>query len=332
MKKTLKLLFILLLVGVMAFSLVGCGGDNNGNNNNDPVDVEDVDDNEEQDIALDSQEVLMEAAKAYFDHIAAGNNNMTNFNDIKDMLDDDPNSVLIIDIRSAEDFEEGHIPGSVHSTRGKVGEIMDRIPRNIPVIIACYTGQNAGYTTAYLRMAGFDNVTSLFYGINLGWIERGEYELEGEGMVAAADLPAVSEPRDEEEEIIWDAAKAYSNAIDEGEIGFIGVGEPQEDFYEMIQADPNSAVIYDIRRANGEEHDYDSYHIEGAVHVAWGQFGEVLENMKTTVPVAVACYSGQTSAQTLGVLRMLGYDNARSILYGVRDGWVTRSELPVVTP
>jgi rhodanese-related sulfurtransferase len=143
---------------------------------------------------LDADEVLLEAAKAYFAHVAAGNNNMTPSADVKAMLDDNPNSVFILDIRSAEDFEKGHIPGSVHSTRGKVGEIMDRIPRNKPVIVACYTGQNAGYTVAYLRMAGFENATTLFYGINLGWVERDSFALEGTGLNAAADLPAVSSP------------------------------------------------------------------------------------------------------------------------------------------
>jgi len=29
---------------------------------------------------------------------------------------------------------------------------------------------------------------------------------------------------------------------------------------------------------------------------------------------------------------MLGFDNARSLLYGIRDGWVQKNDLPVVTP
>jgi len=66
--------------------------------------------------------------------------------------------------------------------------------------------------------------------------------------------------------------------------------------------------------------------------VPFGQFGTVLDEIPTDKTVVVACYSGQTSAQTLGVLRMLGFDNARSLLYGVRDGWVERNDLPVVTP
>lgn len=280
---------------------------------------------EPEEPALDPDEVLMEAAKAYFAGVAASNN-MTDSKEVKDMLDANPNSVFILDIRSAEDFEAGHIPGSVHSTRGKVGEIMDRIPRNRPVIVACYTGQNAGYTVAYLRMAGFDNATTLFYGINLGWIEREGFDLEGTGMNAAADLPAVTSPANEKEEIIWARAKEYSQAVDAGQVGFIPLDQ-QQAFYEELQGNPNAYYVLDIRRAE----DFAAGHIEHSSHIAWGQFGTILEDLPRTVPVVIGCYSGQTSAQTLGVLRMLGFDSARSILYGVRDGWVQRNNLPVVT-
>jgi rhodanese-related sulfurtransferase len=277
------------------------------------------------DDAPKAEEVLLEAAKAYFAHVAAGNNNMTPSATVKEWLDGNPNSVFILDIRSAEDFEKGHIPGAVHSARGKVGEIMDRIPRNKPVIVACYTGQNAGYTVAYLRMAGFENVTSLFYGIKDGWVDRDKLPLEGTGLVKAADLPAVSAPANKKEEIIWARAKEYSKDIDAGKVGFIPLDQ-QQAFYEQLQSNPNAYYVLDIRSAE----DFAKGHIEHSSHIAWGQFGTILETLPTNVPVVIGCYSGQTSAQTLGVLRMLGFDSAQSILYGIRDGWVAKNNLPVV--
>ncbi|WP_028308717.1 rhodanese-like domain-containing protein [Desulfitibacter alkalitolerans] len=326
MAKRMRWIVLLLIAGMFIFSLAGCGGQQQ--TSPPPTQEQPA----PQEPALDPQEVLKQAAKDYFAHIAAGNNNITDFVKIKEMLDDNPDSALIIDIRSGEDFEKGHIPGAVHVDRGKVAEIMDRIPRNKPVFVTCYTGQNAGYTVAYLRMAGFENVTSMFYGIDLGWVERGKFTLDETGMVSAFDLPPVSSPRTPEEEIIWNRAGEYAAEIAAGQIGFIGVGDPQKAFYEELQANPMSAVVYDIRAAKGEAHDYDTYHIEHSKHVPWGQFGDVLEELPTNVPVVIGCYSGQTAAQTLGVLRMLGFDNARSILYGVRDGWVAKSELPVVKP
>lgn len=321
MKRWYLLLVALLMAGIMIFGAVGCSQDASP----DPETPGQVDE-EPTDEPLDADEVLMEAAKGFFAHVAAGNNNMTPSADVKAMLDDNPNSVFILDIRSGEDFAAGHIPGSVHSARGKVGEIMDRIPTNKPVIVACYTGQNAAYTVAYLRMAGFENATSLLYGIDLGWVGRDGLPLEGTGMNAAADLPVVSAPADEAAEIIWARAKEYSKSIDAGQVGFIPVDQHAA-FYEELQGNPNAYYVLDIRSAE----DFAAGHIEHSAHVAWGQFGNILEDLPTTVPVVVACYSGQTAAQTLGVLRMLGFDSARSILYGVRDGWVAKSNLPLVT-
>lgn len=333
--KKFYLLLLILAALLMVFSVTGCAGETIAE---DPVeapaeepDEEPAEEEAEEEEALDKDDLLMEAALAYFDHVAAGNNNMTNFNDIKEMVDDDPDSILIIDIRTAEDFEAGHIPGSVYADRGEVAGLMSRIPRDKPVFIACFTGQNAGYTTAYLRMAGFDNVTSLLFGINLGWIERGGFELEGTGMKHMDELAEVSSPRTAEEEILWARAQEYGDEIAAGQIGFIPL-DAQEELYADMQADPASVMFYDIRAATGGDHDFDKYHVEHSVNVPFGRFGSVLDEIPTDIPVVVACYSGQTSAQTLGVLRMLGFGNARSLLYGVRDGWVQRNDLPVVTP
>lgn len=288
-----------------------------------PEDPGQVDEDPEK--QLDPDEVLMEAAKDYFAHIAAGNNNITPSADVKAMLEDNPNSVFILDIRSAADFEAGHIPGAYHSALGKVGEIMDHLPRNKPVIVACYSGQTAGVTVAYLKMAGFDNVSSLLSGINLGWVGA-DFELEETGMQAAADLPAVSSPADDAEAILWERAQEYSKAIDSGQLGFI-MTDQQAAFYEEIQGNPNGFYVIDLRKAD----DFKAGHIEHSVNVPFAQFGDVLEDLPTTVPIVVACYSGQTAAQTQGVLRMLGFDSARNLHFGVRDGWVGKNDLPLVT-
>ncbi|MCW3489884.1 rhodanese-like domain-containing protein [Dethiobacter alkaliphilus] len=317
MKKTLKLLFVLLLVGVMAFGLVGCG--NEENNNNEPVDIEDNDNNLEEEIALDPQEVVLEAAKAYFPKVA-DDNNIISSEDIKEALESNPDAMFILDIRRQEDFEAGHIEGAVHSEWGNVGEIMDRLPKNRPVVVACYTGQTAGQTVALLRMAGFDNAQSMLYGMRLGW-EKEEFAMEGTGMVAAADLPAVSSSADEKEEILWEKAQAVFADIADGNRALMD----SEELQAGLEDNPNAFYVLDIRRPD----DFAEGHIEHSVHSPWSQVGEVLESLPTNRPVVVGCYSGQTAGQTVGVLRMLGLD-ARSLLFGVRDGWEEEG-LPLVT-
>lgn len=275
---------------------------------------------------VNTDDVLYNAALDYFAHIAEGNNNMITSQDLKDILEDGERDVLIIDIRSEEDFNESHIEGAVHAERGELANLMERIPRDKEVVIACYSGQNAGYTIAYLRMAGFDNVSSLLLGIDLGWVGRHNYKLEGSGPNPLSALPKVSKPLNNQEKVIWDRAKEYGKEIAEGNIGFIPLNEHIDIFIALLD-DPDSYLVLDMR----SEADYQAGSIEHSRHIEWGDFGDILDIFPTSMPVVLACYSGQTAAQTLGVLRMLGIENVYNMTFGVRDGWVSRNGLPTTT-
>lgn len=316
MKKGIKLMLTSFMVIALLFTMVGCSSEEAT-----PTPDPNESDNGNEEV-LNQEEVLMDAAKLYFAHIKAGNNNLTQPNAVKEMLDNNED-IFILDIRSAEDFEAGHIPGSYHAERGQVANHMEKIPRDKPVIVTCYSGQNAGYVVAFLRMSGFENVTSMILGINLGWTNREELPLEGEGMVALAELSNVSQPKDEKEEIIWNRAKDYGKEIAAGKIGFLS---NHQEIYEALQEDPDSYHIIDIRAKD----DYDKGHIQYSEHVAWGDMGQILDNLPSDRPVVIACYSGQTAAQTMGVLRMIGYDNAANLVSGVTNGWIGSNSLPVV--
>ncbi|MBS4021405.1 MAG: rhodanese-like domain-containing protein [Dethiobacter sp.] len=318
MKKFVKSLLILLLISAMAVSIVGCS-----KSETPPVQQpaqEAPSPAEPAKPALDPQQVILEAAKGYFPKVT-DSNNIISAENLKDLLDSNPNSVLIIDIRSAEDFEAGHIPGAVHSAWGKVGEIMDRIPKNKPVIVACYSGQTAGQSVALLRMAGFDNVKSLASGMKLGWTEKSKFPTDGKGMEAAAALSVVTSPANEKEQILWNAAKKVFTEIAGGNRAMI---QPSE-LNDALQSNPNSFYVLDIRSADH----FAEGHIEHSIHSAWAKVGDKINELPTNRPIVVGCYSGQTAGQTVGVLRMLGLD-ARSLTYGVRDGWVGTANLPLV--
>ena len=268
--------------------------------------------------AIDKEAILLKAAKAYFPLVAQSNNFMSSA-DVVAMLQDNPDAIVIIDIRSAADFEAGHIPGSYHSDWAKVGEIMEKIPQNRQVVIACYTGQTSGQTVGVLRLAGFTNVRSLASGTRNGWVPAG-YTLEGTGMKAATTLPNVSSPRNEEQKVLWDAAKNY----------FLGVARDGNKFitsqalYDALQANPKAFTVVDTR----SKEDYDKGHIEFSVFSAWAQFGNMIDTLPKNGKIVIACYTGQTSGQTVGILRTLGYD-AYSLASGIRNGWEVAG-LPLV--
>lgn len=318
MKRALSMLFVLLLMGVMVFGLIGCGTDTAVETPEEEAVEEIAEEVVEEQIDVDA--LFAGLAKSYFQKTAQSNNIMP-ADEVKAMLDENPDSVFILDIRSAEDFEAGHIEGAYHSAWANVGEIMDRIPTNRPVVVTCYSGQTAGQTVAWLRMAGFDNVKSLKFGMTLGWTGEHAFESAGQGMNAAADLPTVTAPANAEEEAVWASAQEMF-----ADVATLGKNIVQSaEVNEALETNPNSFYVLDIRSAE----DYAAGFIKGAVHSPWANVGDMLDDLPSNRPIAVVCYSGQTAGQTVGVLRMLGYD-AKSIASGMSLGW-NAEELPLVT-
>lgn len=74
---------------------------------------------------------------------------------------------LVVDLRSAADFEKGHIAGS------KNVQLSQFDPENkalapakaLPVVLVCQSGQTAGTAASRLRKAGFSHVAVLDGGI-----------------------------------------------------------------------------------------------------------------------------------------------------------------------
>lgn len=266
---------------------------------------------------IDKDAILLAAAKDYFTQVAT-NNNLISAKDVNMMLEDNPGATLVIDIRSEADFEAGHIEGSYHSTWAGLGDVMDRIPLNRQIVVTCYSGQTAGQAIAALRLAGFSNVKSLTSGMN-GWRGAG-LSTDATGSNPLSSRNSVSSPRTDEEQVLWDAVKAYFKSVATDGNKFI----TSQDLYDTLQTNPRAFTVIDIR---GQE-DFDAGHIEFSTFSPWGQFGNLLDTLPKSGRIVVACFSGQTSGQTVGVLRTLGYD-AYSLQGGINNGWKS-ADLPLV--
>ena len=80
----------------------------------------------------------------------------------------------------------------------------------------------------------------------------------------------------------------------------------------------NDPFIVSVRSA---EH-YALGHIPGAINISYGpDIANSLSQLNPDAPVYVYCYTGHTSAQTVALLQMLGYD-AYSVSFGM-CGWST---------
>ena len=71
--------------------------------------------------------------------------------------------ILILDVRTAEEYAVGHIAGSVNIPHREISYRLGELEeyRNKPVVVYCVVGGRAGLAEGTLREAGFTNLLDL---------------------------------------------------------------------------------------------------------------------------------------------------------------------------
>ncbi len=102
----------------------------------------------------------------------------------RELLDLQAAGAAIIDVREADEFEDGHIPGAVNIPRGLLEFEVDGHPavawrsaeelshRERPVVLYCLSGGRSTLAAAALKGLGFTSAMSLRGGI-LQWADAG---------------------------------------------------------------------------------------------------------------------------------------------------------------
>lgn len=82
--------------------------------------------------------------------------------DYKNAIKRDVDHVLL-DVRSKEEFDEGHIDEAIHLPRGVIEfEVEKRIPnRNTPIMVCCQSGRRAALAAKTLYQMGYSDVRVL---------------------------------------------------------------------------------------------------------------------------------------------------------------------------
>jgi rhodanese-related sulfurtransferase len=81
---------------------------------------------------------------------------------------------VVLDVREADEFEQGAIPGAVHIPRGTLeSSVESRIPKkDAPVIIHCAGGVRSAFAAETLEQLGYTDVVSVAGGFNK-WKDEG---------------------------------------------------------------------------------------------------------------------------------------------------------------
>ncbi len=93
---------------------------------------------------------------------------------------------LLIDVREADEYAAGHLPGAIHMSRGMLEFKISSNPamgaRDLRIVIYCKTSGRAALAANALQDMGYLNVSSIAGGFD-AWVAAGK-------PVAKPDVPA----------------------------------------------------------------------------------------------------------------------------------------------
>lgn len=81
--------------------------------------------------------------------------------------------VLVVDVRTEEEYRQGHVPGAVSLPLPLLAERNGEIPHDKTVLLICRSGNRSAKANLLLQKAGFTNTVSVKGGM-LDWVEETE--------------------------------------------------------------------------------------------------------------------------------------------------------------
>jgi len=220
--------------------------------------------------------------------------------------------LLIVDVRTVDEYAEGHIAGAINIPLTEVTDHLDMLPNlDEPILVVCGSGHRSAMAMAALNLLGYDGATSMFAGMN-AWTGAG-YEVTTEPTEAEAGAAPEVDPA------VFEMVDAYMKAIPAG-------------FYTIKADDLNLALIenppalIDVRTNSEVEQGI----IGGATHIELREFMNRMSDWPEDKTQPVVVYAlGHRSAIAMMAMQMLGYEDVRSLAGGV-NAWTTAG-YPLVT-
>jgi rhodanese-related sulfurtransferase len=230
-------------------------------------------------------------------------------------------NMLVVDLRSADQFRKGHIKGAVNKN---ISDLPGYFESGIKpfeferIIMVCSDGALASYTTSLLRMMGYGNVYAMRWGMS-AWNEQcakeswlanlsGKYESQLEKTVhekeAGTAMPDLKTGLTTGPEI---AQERFRKLFREETDNVLVTAE-------KVFANPSEYYIINLERKDK----YEDGHIPGAYRYKPEStlgFPEEMASIASDKPVVVYCGTGHNSGFATAYLRLFGYD-AKTLRYG----------------
>ncbi|MBI5670632.1 MAG: hypothetical protein HZC41_21785 [Chloroflexi bacterium] len=221
---------------------------------------------------------------------------------------------LIVDVRTADEYAEGHIEGAINIPLNDLTANLNLLPHlDQNIVIVCGSGHRSAVAMTVLNLLGYTNVRSL---------------MSGMGAWTKAELPVT----DVAAEAVAGTAPTFAPEVLALVEPFV-TGIPQG-YYAVKAADlsaeliDNPPVLLDVRT----DSEWANGFIEGATHLQLRDFMAQMSEWPQDKAAPVVVYDNPThrSSMALVFLKLMGYENVR-VLGGGVGAW-TAAELPLVTP
>ena len=230
----------------------------------------------------------------------------------------------IIDIRTESWFDYGHIK---NASNVKAADLLTHFETEMSpsdydkIVLVCYSGQSAAYYTGLLRLAGYDNVYNMKWGMSSwrvdfaenSWlknIDNSQVDQLGVNVnlkLEKGTLPILTTGKTDAEEILKvRLEEAFATPYKEHIIKSPVVFENPDNYY---------IVNY------WTEDNYNTGHITGAIqYQPNASFSSTtdLYTLPTDKQVLVYCSTGQSAAYVVAYLNLIGYD-AGNLAYGANS-------------
>ena len=92
----------------------------------------------------------------------------------QELLEADTNNVVIVDVRTAAEFQEGHVPNAINIPLSKIidNPAILTSSKEKPIVLYCRSGYRAGKAAEALQKDGHQNLRHLD-GDMQGWLKAG---------------------------------------------------------------------------------------------------------------------------------------------------------------
>ncbi|MEO1055786.1 MAG: rhodanese-like domain-containing protein [Actinomycetota bacterium] len=101
------------------------------------------------------------------DAVGAESSRLVSPVDAAALIDDPPDDLVVLDVRTPEEFAEGHLADAemLDFYRADFAEQVAELDRDVPYVVYCRSGNRSGQTIALMEELGFADVTDVDGGI-----------------------------------------------------------------------------------------------------------------------------------------------------------------------